>query len=242
MKNCLLWLVICLTVAWLPACRETDRQSAVISGKLEGLPGFKLVIGEMEPRHFRPVDSLVTGPDGRFSCRVTTGQPGFWYVQSSSGKILVTELHPGDHLILEGSAPDFPDQVLVTGSERAERLNDFFRFTRTQERTADSLEMILGEFQDSAVFAELTQEFDTVFKTIWERQREEEISYIRGNSSALSSLIVLNYAFGLSPVLDIRHDYAIYRLLDSTLSIAYPGNPHVIYHHKRMDEYRSTGE
>jgi hypothetical protein len=105
----------------------------------------------------------------------------------------------------------------------------------------DSLDMLLAERQDSSDYYNLTQKLDTSFREIWENQRALETTFINNHSGSLASLVVLNYAFGMSPVLNMDEDFRYYQALDSTLSISFPGNKHVLFHHQRvMESQRKT--
>jgi hypothetical protein len=150
----------------------------------------------------------------------------------------VLMLNPGDKIDLSGSARDFPDNVVVKGPKEAMLLNDFFRHTRANERQVDSLEMLLAERQDSSDYYQLTQKLDTPFRQIWDRQRSYEMTFIDNNSGSLASLVVLNYAFGMSPVLSPEEDFAWYRKLDSALFVKFPENKHVKFHHQRVENDR----
>jgi hypothetical protein len=66
------------------------------------------------------------------------------------------------------------------------------------------------------------------------------MAFIDNHPASLASLIVLNYAFGMSPVLSPDEDSAYYQKLDSTLSRQFPGNKHVKFHHRRIMENKSN--
>jgi hypothetical protein len=113
-------------------------------------------------------------------------------------------------------------------------LHDFFVYTRLNERKVDSLEMLLVEQQDSSGYYLLTQRLDTSFRQIWESQVLYEKEFIDKHPGSLASLVVLNYAFGMSPVLSPEEDFEYYAKLDSVLFKKFPENKHVQYHHQRV--------
>jgi hypothetical protein len=192
----------------------------------------------MDTREIHVIDSVVLEQSGKFSFNPAIEEPGFWLLKAPSGKILVLLLDAGDSIELSGSARDFPDNVILKGPADAMLLNDFFSYTRHNESEVDSLEMLLIERQDSADYYPLTQKLDTLFRSIWERQRAFEIDFLTKHPESLASLIILNYAFGLSPVLSPEEDFHYYELLDSALIMRYPDNKHVKFHHQRVLEFR----
>ena len=80
-------------------------------------------------------------------------------------------------------------------------------------------------------------QFDTLFRQIWEEQRAYEIKFLEEHPGSLTSLIVVNYSFGVRPVLSMDEDLAWYRKVDSSLTARFPGNRHVIYNSKRIADF-----
>ncbi|MEI7662402.1 MAG: DUF4369 domain-containing protein [Bacteroidota bacterium] len=226
-----------LTLLFLfSSCNRPAGNQARITGNLTDQAGIKLVLQEMDTREIHLVDS-VTPEHGRFSFNPPVKEPGFWLLRAPSGKILVLMLAPGDNVDLAGSTTDFPDNILLKGPPETMMLHDFYRSTRVNERRVDSLEMLLIDRQDSSGYFELTQKIDLFFRQIWERQRTLETAFINAHPQSIASLIVLNYAFGMSPVLSPEEDLPYYQKLDSSLFMKSPSNKHVRYHHERVQEW-----
>jgi hypothetical protein len=222
----------------LSSCRFHGEKPARVYGTFPDGAGSVLVLQEMDTRDIRSVDSVTIGTGGQFSFTRVVAEPGFWLLRAGTGKILVLLLHPGDEVGLSGKFNAFPDNVIIQGPEDAMLLNGFFRSTRQREREVDSLETLLLDRQDSAGYFELTRKVDTLFQKILERQRALEMDFIDNNPGSLASLVVLNYAFGMNPVLTPDGDSAYYLKTDSALSLAFPGNKHVLYHHQRVEELK----
>jgi len=218
------------------ACSQQHGKMAEISGQFNDGSGIKLLLEEMDTRAFRPIDSVTLDNTGKFSFMAQIDESGFWILKAPSGKILVIRLDPGDHFTLTGSAAGFPKNIQLNGNEEAVLLNNFFLHTHQNEQKVDSLEMLLAERQDSSDYYQYTQQLDTVFKQIWDDQRKTEIDFIHKNQGTLSTLVVLNYGFGLSPVLSIHDDFNFYRQVDSALMLRLPENKHVKFHHQRVEE------
>jgi hypothetical protein len=192
----------------------------------------------MDTQDLIPVDSVVLGADGRFSFKFPAENSGFWILQADNGKIVVLVLHPGERITITGNAKIFPDDILIDGAGEAVELHRFFTETRMAEKSIDSLEQALISHQDEEDYYDLTQDADELLRTIWAQQRTREINYIEKNPSRLSSLIVINYAFGIAPVIGMEEDFQYYLMLDSTLSAAMPANKHVQFHKQRMVTFR----
>ena len=230
-RNVLIEFVITVCIT---SCQLSTADVAHVKGNLPDAAGIKLILQEMDTKEIHSIDSVVPDQSGKFSFTPVIMEPGFWLIKDPTGKIIVLLVQPGDHVELSGSVRDFPDQIVMKGPEETMLLNDFFRHTRVNERRVDSLEMLLVERQDSSDYYQLTQKLDTSFRQIWESQRKYEMSYIDTHSGSLASLVVLNYAFGMSPVLGEEEDFGYYQKLDSALYKKFPKNKHVKFHHQRV--------
>ncbi|MEI7896987.1 MAG: DUF4369 domain-containing protein [bacterium] len=233
-KSTAAWILLILTL--MISCKNRVSETAVINGNFTDATALKLILQEMDTREIHTVDSIILDKSGKFTFQPDVKEPGFWLLKSRTGKILVMIIHPGDKIELSGNAEDFPDHITLKGPEESMMLNDFFFRTRLNELKVDSLEMLLVERQDSSDYFQLTQKLDTSFRQIWESQRTLEKAFIDGHPASLASLVVLNYAFGMSPVLSPEEDFNYYHTLDSALSIKYPHNKHVKHHHERVIE------
>ncbi|MEI7500183.1 MAG: hypothetical protein WCK84_07005 [Bacteroidota bacterium] len=233
-----------LTVSTIPilflfsSCQHPAGNLAKVNANFIENEGLKITLQELDTREIHSIDSVILDKSGKFSFTPRLNETGFWLLKVPSGKILVILLHPGDQVELTGSARDFPDNIIFKGPEEAMWLNDFFHFTRSSEREVDSLEMILAGRQDSSDYYRLVQKLDTSFSRIWERQRLYEMAFINKHPESLASLIVLNYAFGLSTVLSLEEDFEYFSKVDSALMKNYPDNKHVKFHHQRVLEYK----
>lgn len=219
-------------------CSRPHQDQALITGQLQKGNGEKLILTELGPKTIRKVDSVHLDTRGFFFFNLKIAEPGFYMLHAPSGKVLVLLLNPSDTVNLSGNLTEFPDQIRMKGPGQTRLLEEFFRFTRRNERAIDSLELLLVERQDSEGYFELSQRLDTVFKNIWDRQRAYELDFIDKHPSSLASLIVLNYAFGLNPVLSPETDFTCFEKLDSALIKSYPENKHVKYHHQRVMEFK----
>lgn len=228
-------LLFCLL---LLSCNHSGDGKATISGVLTGAAGEKLVLRKLGPGEMERLDSTTVDPKGAFSFALTPAGTDFYLIQDNGGKVLAIILGEGGQITVSGDFSDFPNRTKVEGSEDNILLQDFFGFTRKNEQKVDSLEMVLANAQEESNYYQITQQIDTAFKAIWEEQREFEKRFIDKHAGSLASLIVLNYAFGMSPVLSPVEDSAYYLKVDSALMPVYPENRHVQYHHRRIPELR----
>ncbi|MCK9219025.1 MAG: DUF4369 domain-containing protein [Bacteroidales bacterium] len=225
---------------FLISCTSQPAGKVILTGQLKNGSGEKLILSELDTKTINKIDSVTLDVKGSFQTKLAPSQPGFYLLQAASGKVMVLFIQPDDIIRLQGDFTNFPDFVAIKSNREAESLNDFFRFTHRNERHVDSLENILVEHEGDPDYPELTQQIDTVFKTIWDGQKRYEINYINTHLSSLTSLIVINYAFGMNSVLGMEEDLPLYLKLDSSLIKLYPENKHVKFHHQRVMEHKKV--
>ena len=105
-------------------------------------------------------------------------------------------------------------------------------------RRAKAEGLIAGFGQGEEGFYELTVMVDSLFNQIWERQRRYQKAFIREHAGDFSTLLVVNYHFGVRPVLSPKTDAEDYMRVDSGLMSNYPGNLHTIFFHKWLREVK----
>lgn len=218
----------------LLSCNRFGDGKATISGQLTGAADEKLLLLRLGPGDLERIDSTHADSKGAFSFTLTPNETDFYLVQDAAGKVLAIILGKNDHITVKGEFTDFPYYTKVEGSKENLLLQQFFEFTRRNEQKVDSLELILSDAQEEPNYYQITQQLDTAFKAIWEQQRAFEKQFIDQHAGSLASLIVLNYAFGMNPVLSPLDDSLYYLKVDSALMPLYPNNRHVQHHHQRI--------
>lgn len=220
----------------------TGRQSGdaiIINGQFENAAGVKVLFSELGVRESRNLDSAFTDPEGKFSFTCRPEETGFYLVTFQGKKSIVLVIGKGEKIDLSGNLDKTPFEYMVTGSKECEMLREFFLRTERNEKRADSLKDILRQSQDNPDFYRTSFAIDSLFQMILENQQGLEIDFIDKNLQSLSSLLVLNYAFGPTPVLQEKDHFDLYLKLDSSLMKVYPSNKHSLYHHQRvMDHLR----
>lgn len=229
-------------IIMLSACSQVKHHQALITGQIRNAENAVIILQELGTKEIHNLDSVNIDAGGGFTFQLIPPETGFYMLKAPSGKVLVMMIGQGDTIQLGGDFSEFPDKIELRANKEASLLHDFFLFTRINEKAVDSLEMLLVEMQDSAGYYKLTESADTAFQKIWYRQKAYEESFINQNPGSLASLIVLNYSFGMSPVLSPDEDFGFYLKLDSGLARTNPGNKHVIYHHQRVSEYQRQME
>lgn len=231
----------CMVLGWVlmafTGCHNGKSRTA-IRGNLSGASTGMIRLSEMDPKALIPYDSVMPDQQGKFAFGPEIIEPGFWVLQSESGEALIIVVHPGDHITVEGSLERFPDQVQVTGGEEAEALNRFYHESAQERQLLDRTDSILMTRQYEEAFAGIPDSLETVFREILIRQSRRQMDYLTRHPGYLSTILVVNYAFRMAPVMNYRDYPEWYHRVDSSLMLQYPSNKHVRYHHQRIRDFR----
>jgi hypothetical protein len=220
------------------SCMGGEHKNEIrVSGTIGHGAGEKVYFKEVDLSGINVLDSAVLASQGTFSFRFEPEGAGFYLITLKQRQWILV-MDKGDRVEISGDLDRPDDSIRITGSEESILLRDFFIETARNKSEADSLTAILKAHIGSPRFYELSDSLEPVFGAILESQQELEKDYIRSHPQSLTSLIVLNYAFGPSAVLPLEDNFALYLELDSTLSGKYPGNKHVVRHHQRVSEYQ----
>jgi hypothetical protein len=235
-KTILFLLIIVLA---LSSCTRDRQGRTVVSGMITGIPGSPVKFFELGPEHTVKLDSLALDADGKFVIKLDSGETGLYLLRTTRPTPLVLELSPGESVWISGPGLNFPEDIIIKGSAASIDLLDFFKASTVNSKKFDSLEHLLVSSQDEPGFAKLSGELDESLKPVWDKQKDLEINYIRKHPNSLTSLLVLNHGLGVSPLLTYRDDSVYFLKLDSSLGKAFPGNKHVVFHHKRIIQARA---
>lgn len=229
--------LIVILAATVIACSSGHRGTTVISGTFEGGQNVRLLLEELDPMGTVPVDSAVTAADGSFQFAVSPKEAGYYILKTGDGRMTVITVAPGDTVNIRCSLDAFPENITLIGPEDARLLNEFYSFTSRLKKRSDSLQEVLMSHRGDSLFVPLTLKFDSLFQGIWASQRQYEMTFLQRAPGSLSSLIVVNYSFGVRPVLSMEEDMKYYKAVDSALTARYPGNRHVEYNSRRIADF-----
>jgi len=231
-------IVLLLSLVIFSCSESTKKEGGVVSGKIQNASGEKVVFRELDVDSYHDLDSATLDDIGffRFSC--DPSDAGFYMLRFVSGEYILLLVEKGDEVYVEADLGKQPFNYTVTGNAGSVILREFYAQTRRNLIKADSLRSVLMEKRESPDFYRLSLSFDTLFMKIVNDQKVLERKFIKQNPGSLTSLIVLNHKFGLTPVMKMENDFSVFFDLDSALSTSYPENKHVIFHHQRVIDYK----
>ena len=230
--------VFFLVLLTISCAESTKREGIVINGKFQNASGIKVFFREIDVNSIHDLDSATLDKNGFFRFKCNPLEAGFYMIKSFSGDYILLLLEKEEEVNVEADLRKQPFEYTVNGSPGSALLKEFYDLTLPNLVKADSLRSVLIQNRESPDFYRLSLSFDTIFMKIVDDQKIIEKAFIEKNQNSLASLIVLNYKFGMMPVLNEEDDFAIYKKLDSVLSVRFPSNSHVAFHHQRVIEHQ----
>lgn len=231
-------LFISIIVILFSCSTQNNSEGIIINGQFQNGAGRKIYFSELIVNGINNLDSAILDKTGLFRFRVNPSEAGFYIIKSSLGEYILLLMERDEEVNIFADLKKQPFNYQVDGSPGSALLKEFYDRTLLNLVTADSLRSVLMENRESPNFYQLSLSFDSLFQKLIDRQKIIEKTFIQQNPNSLASLIVLNYKFGMTPVLKAEEDFHVFLELDSTLSIRYPSNKHVSFHHQRVVEHQ----
>lgn len=233
-----LWICAILGLCILPvaeSCSHIRTGRIVLLGSTSGNTGpFYLM--EQNTFDLMLIDSVTPDADGRFRIDITAEQTSIYALRETNGDQAVFIASPGDTVRISGNQGLSQPALRVSGTWESELLQAFSDFSAGNLRKVDSLQILIDMSQGEDGFYELTVKADSMFIRIWEAQRQYEMNFIKNYPGTFASLLVVNYHFGVKPVLSPDADWYYYHVVDSGLMAAYGENRHTQFFHRWLKE------
>ncbi len=218
-------------------CSPSQENRIIITGQIEGVLGM-IYLQEQKTSGLVKIDSAIPDEKGMFHWSVLAGETSIYSLLSEPDERLVFIAKAGDSIRITGNMNQYPSLLQVAGNSESTLIQSFYAYSARNIREVDSLQLIIDIHQGDPGFYELTVMADSLFNQIWERQREYEKNFIREHAGTFSSLLVVNYHFGVRPVLSLKTDAEEYLRVDSGLMAAYPGNRHTLFFHQWIKQVK----
>lgn len=219
------------------SCNRSNEKRIFISGEVEGITGTIYLL-EQTTMELQKIDSAIPDEKGLFQWSAASDETSIYSCQLTPDDPVVFIAKPGDSIRIKGDLNQEPSVVRVSGNRESDLLQTFYTFSSRNLREVDSLQMLIDRNQGEPDFYELTVRVDSIFNQIWERQLEYEKKFILEHAGDFSTLLVVNYHFGVRPVLSPKTDAEDYRRVDSGLIANYPGNRHSLFFHQWLKEVK----
>ena len=233
-------LIFLSFLAFLTGCHEDngDGIRTTIKGSFPAFHGRMITLSEIDLYKAIPVDTSEIGRNGHFSFKFRRDSAGFYLLKIDNKNYITLVLDREKKVVVTSLAENIKSDYRVEGSEYSGKLQVFEAFMEANNRKIDSIAFAYNANIGSSQFLEIMPGLNKTYDDIFEQQRKFAKTFIENNCNSLASLLVLNRRFGKRKVLTEEDDARFFLLLDSCLSVNYPGNKHVKELNERAERIR----
>jgi thiol-disulfide isomerase/thioredoxin len=216
---------------------QSGKNNFRVSGNLSGEENAMVYLKEMTVRDLIPVDSTELDENGAFSLAGYTELVSFYALYVSQDDFIVLLIGPGDRITVTGEAQSLSDTYQVEGSNDSRSLRELSAELNKTLLRINELSHIFNDSINSPDFESIKSGLDRTYEEIVNSQREFTFRFIRENINSLASLMALYQQVGTHHfVLDPVKDFTWYKMVDSSLTIKYPGSESVQELHRQVVE------
>lgn len=235
----LLYLLPLIILASACGNHSSDSSgSFTVSAHLENARQIPILVEELTTQDKKPVDTLLTDDQGRFSFSHEIGQAGFYIFRINAQNFFTLVVEPGESISISGDAEALNNTLQVEGSPGSRKLAALNHSLLQSYQQVDSLAEVYQQNIDRPDLEAFRQQLDLAYTRIFESQQQYVKDFIRDNPHSLVSIIALYKYFGNRLLLNEREHFEYFEDLSQSLLIAYPDNHHVMDLKRRVNEYR----
>ena len=223
-------------ILMLVSCSK-EKNTFYVSGSLTRGEDQMIYLKEMTSTEMIMLDSARLDTSGYFRLEGIASQMNFYALHTRPESFIYLLAQNGDEITIVGDASDLPQTYTVEGSKDSKLIHEL---THEQNRTLARIYNLSQLFNDSIRspnFMEIKSRLDSIYEGIVNAQREYTFRFIENNPQSLASLMALYQQ--ISPrhyLLDPEKDFKYFSLVDSSLSLLYPGSDAVRDLHRQVEE------
>lgn len=232
-------LFILLSFSLVPGCRYISDDKVIINGSLTGSPEKQLYIYQVLPASKPLIDSVRTDAAGNFEIAFPVKKAGFYTLLLDAKNEITLVISPGEKIILTGDGTSLRNTYKIEGSKDSELYSEYEKFTSKNLVKVDSLSRVFAESRSNADFILIKNRLDSAYMLVFNNQKEEVISFVKGHLKSLASLLVISNNFGPNTLITEQSHPELFLKLDSTLFQSYPENSLVNTFHLRMLDFKA---
>ena len=219
-------------------CHSHLKDEAVIHGQLTGLIHSRLYLFQLLPDSMTVMDSTVTDNNGNFTFLVCPKETSFYILRQSPRNYITIAANKGENILIEGNGRNLMNSYTIKGSKESEVLWEFNSIASKNQVKIDSLSNRLKESQSLREFPVIRNKLDSTFSIIYEANRRQVLSFLTRYTSSLASVIIVNCAFGGTPVVTMDNDLPLLSAIDTALAQRYRSNRNYIAFHSLVNKSR----
>jgi thiol-disulfide isomerase/thioredoxin len=218
-----------------------QMNTATINGKIDNCPQCNVLIKEASGNGFVMVDSTRTNKKGEFMFEVELSTPKFYVVHIlPEREPLMLLIEPKEEIILSIGEKNRGRNYFVTGSRGSTIVKDLNAKMNYVLETIDTLSLNFRRNVNSEKFDSIKTSIDSQYNKLIADYRTYSTRFVKENRYSLAAILALNQQYNQSEkVFNKRDDFALYQLVDSSLTAILPNNNLVKNFHENVKKMTS---
>jgi thiol-disulfide isomerase/thioredoxin len=230
--------IFSLIITWTGCSFNTgDGIKTTIRGSFPAFKGKSVSLSEFDINSAIPLDTIKISEDGTFKFKFRRPGPGIYLIKIDNKNYLSLILDQEKKVEIASVESSLRKSYDVKGSADSELYRDFEMFLEANREKVDSLSRSYNEYQRSAGFRSVKLELDKSYQEIFNQQRQYSIQFLNNHCGSLTTLLVINRRFGERKILTEEDDFEYFTLIDSCLSLKYPGDKHLAELKRKIGVY-----
>jgi hypothetical protein len=214
---------------------EAGPGEILIIGHYLNSPNSQVVLENLSPLGYYPLDTVMTDEEGTFRFRQKVKEIGIYRVRNNQSSYLTLIMSPGEKAMVSADALNVDATFVVSGPQEAELMYSSELRKRNAYQRLDTLRAVWQEGKDKPNHLALRDSLDQVSEAIFQEYKAHLESFIESNPSRLSAIFALYQRFAGRKIFDEQADLIWYEKVSKNLNQAFPGSPHAEDIRKRVE-------
>ena len=232
------FLVILLCLTLFSGCNFMSGNKSTIKARFTNFPHTQFYVYQVMPASQTLIDSVSTDADGSLDVSFSVKGTSYYMLKSMNNQEIMLIIAPGEHLILNCEGKMLR-KYKVEGSKESEIYAVYNDFTNRNLEKVDSLSKLFAQSHEQPDFIKVKSRLDSAYLQVFNKQKEEVVSFVKGHINSLASLLAISNDFGPNPLLSEHTHPELFLKLDSSLFVKYPDNVLVNTFHSRMVDIKA---
>ena len=234
-----IFIAVLLGLSALQGCKSISGDKVTISGSFANLPKTQLYIYQILTKSKPLIDSVITDASGNFSISFPVKNAGYYTIEQNAGNEITLVLAQNETVTLKANGKAIGKTYTVEGSKDSKIYWEYTDFTKANLAKVDSLSEVFATFKNNPEFNLIKKQLDSAYIGVFDRQKEQVISFVNTHLNSLASLLVISENFGPNPLVSEKTHPELFLKLDSVLFRIFPENSLVNSFHLRMLSLRA---
>ncbi len=228
-------MILAALLGMMSACTNLGKGEVSIQGSFPGLKGKTIILSRVGVDRVFPIDTTQVSDNGHYKFRVNIDSAGYYIIKADNRNYIMLVLDNDAKVKVSSDSNPISENYKVEGSEDSEFLEEFQKYDEKNKAIIDSVKNVYSKIYHMQAYSAERATLDDTYQKVFEDQQNYVRNFITQHCSSLASLLVIDRRFGQRQILTYDQDYKYYFDLDSCLNSRYPGNPHVIAFHDKVE-------